>query len=438
MNEDIRALLIEAASGAPSPPPLRDDLRARVRARRAGRIGVTMVTAAALVAGSVAVAGRVARSIDVARRVCDDPWTVAPFAVASRNNPSRTITPVGGVIAGPDDVWLTANDPGGVDGKGSTAIVHGDGRTWERRDLSDGTNAQISTMAADRGVVWAAGYRAEYQAAGDKTTLHPVLYRFDGTAWRAESLPTLLENSPIRTVAVRGDRIVAGGSTTVAERRDGAWYQVSETAFLIERTGGVWRARSLPDLRGDYSVDRIVIDRDGRLILETRGRGGVGIVVEDGDGWNIVTPPGKPIVWASVRATRDMWAVRPFVVAEGRVELLRYDGRSWSVRSIELPGMVAVRSITAGAAGRAWLTALAHGSESLQPPLRRGGPLYPRQSHIFRLAGKKVVEEPVAWPGDVRSVAIADVDDVDRGLAVGSYHDSKSVPHPIVLTRCVN
>lgn len=433
MNDDIRARLTFAALGAPDASSLPTDLRGRIRARRAGRIAVTVAMAGALVAGSVTVAGRLVRSIDVASTDCGGPWTVAPFDIATKTDPARVLTPHDGVIAGPGDVWLTALEPRRTDGM-STAILNGDGRKWQRRDLPDGENANLSALASDGSTVWAAGYRSE--SAADATTLRPLLYRFDGSTWRTESLPQLPDNSTIWALAIRGDRIIAGGATTVAERRDGVRRHVSETAFLIERSGGVWRARFLPDLRGDYAVQRIVIGRDGQLILQTRGDGGIGIVIEDGDGWRILTPPGKPIVVAAVRSAVEMWAIRPFVVANDQVELLRYDGRSWSVTPIAMPGMTSIGSLAAGASGEAWLMAQATLPDASGIP---GGPGVSRlgRSELFRIKGTRIVKEPIQRAADVRSVRIAAMDDAGRGIAVGSFRDTKLAPHPVVLTRCI-
>ncbi|HEX9695845.1 MAG TPA: hypothetical protein VGB64_05980 [Actinomycetota bacterium] len=428
MDTDIRAILAEAALGAPAPAPMTDGMRSAVRRRRrriASFAGALIVVAGA---GSFAAVDRLWRPVDVANRDCGGSWVVTTPTIPTTSTAPVGVTLRGGVIAGESGYWIVGDEYGA--GKGIAVVVQGDGSDWTRRDIPHvAGNPDGVSIAGSGDNIWVGGYRSSYDQSSTKTTVEPVLMQWDGATWQTVAPPPVPPDATIGTLAVRGTRIVVAGTSTVARREGSSWIQVSETPFLADRiAGGPWRSFSLPDLRGDYSIRQIVIGPSGRLILQTRGRGGAGIVVQEGAGWRILTPPGKPIAHADIVSARDIWASRTFVVpADDHVELLHFDGRIWRTYRVPAKGTGVVNAIAGGPGGDAWIVASGSAGRGLRAP---------PEDALWHFDGKHVREERIEFPGHVRSIASIEIDATGRGIAVGFGTTGPTTTGNLVLLRC--
>lgn len=231
---------------------------------------------------------------------------------------------------------LTAPEPG------PGTLTAASGPDWryvrvQRPGLPEDVNTVLSEVtAADRDTAWAAGSRG----AG------PLLVRWNGLAWRDESLP------------LPGDTRLEGVS---AISRKDAWvigYGPDGGPRSARWDGVNWRAVPMPFTPGIPSIPRAV---DARTATDAWIAGSTGTQATtwhwEGHSWGEVPIPdsasaGSRLTAVSSRTATDVWAVggrgpRPLI--------MHGDGRAWTPwASPDLPGEAELTGVVTLAADDVW------------------------------------------------------------------------------------
>lgn len=116
------------------------------------------------------------------------------------------------------------------------------GSTWTRRAPASDPQGQVtpeSLALAEHNGVWLAGKAVP----GSIKDAHPAVQRWDGTAWRRQSLPALGKGEVNAITALGGNQALAVGALFATPGQP-------QRPLLLRLTGGQWRAEPAPAVTG--------------------------------------------------------------------------------------------------------------------------------------------------------------------------------------------
>jgi len=223
-----------------------------------------------------------------------------------------------------------------------------DGRTWQRVPLPRVGNAELWAVAARTpDEAWAVGARGPgYLAAS-----HALIERWDGSRWSVVQLPRLPTSFLFGVSAAGAHNAWAVGGTFGANHA-GRFVSSKTRPLLLRWDGRAWRRQSVPWARRGVVLDKVVSTGPSDVWVISSGQQDSSpsgpVVVEhwNGSRWQAVPAPfgqSDPFAGFTATAWNDAWAVGSYGQGGNRVAKFshslaaHWNGRSWRLTHVPMP-----------------------------------------------------------------------------------------------------